>query len=244
MIQRTLMLDIDGVLNSATWFAKMQSDALDRYPISNMIDPECVARLNTLIDLSGADVVISSSWRIVHPLGEIYHALKAKGFTGKIIGRTPKYMPPRGREIQEFMTGAGRDCDHLVILDDNSSMAHLTPRLVLTSWGVGLTDADVRRALELFGIEHPEAEEERTRASMPSFTDEVNCFAEGAVTELTDESELLVPGTFGEVVLASGTALQTCAVDPSLLAGEAGSRPAAEAQASALRNLVLGKRDG
>lgn len=174
MSHRTLALDIDGVLNSAVWFEKMACDALSRRPISHMIDPECVARLNTILDLSGADVVVSSSWRIVHPIAAIDAALKEKGFTGNIIGSTPKYLGNRGKEIQEWMTGEGRDIEHLVILDDDRDMAHLTPCLVRTSWGVGLTDVDVGRALQLFGI------------------------------EVTDESEQLVPGTWGEVVLASG----------------------------------------
>jgi hypothetical protein len=174
MSQKILMLDIDGVLNSHVWFEKMKCDALSRRPIHHMIDPECVARLNRLLDLSGADVVISSTWRIVHILGEINHALKEKGFTGRIIGKTPKYLGTRGAEIQAWLTAHGGDADQMVILDDNSDMAHLAPRLVLTSWSVGLTDADVDRAIALFGI------------------------------ELTDEGEALVPGTYGEVVLASG----------------------------------------
>lgn len=152
MSHRTLALDLDGVVNSAVWFEKMACDALSRRPISHMIDPECVARLNTILELSGADVVISSSWRIVHPLVAIDAALKEKGFTGNIIGATPKYLGNRGKEIQEWMTDNDRDVEQLVILDDDRDMAHLTPRLVRTSWGVGLTDADVVRALALFGI--------------------------------------------------------------------------------------------
>ncbi len=185
---RLVMLDIDGVCNSAVWFEKMACDALSRRPISHMIDPECVARLNRLLDVSGAEVVISSSWRIVHPITAIDAALKEKGFTGHIIGSTPKYLGNRGKEIQEWMTDNDRDVEQMVILDDDQDMAHLTPRLVRTSWGVGLTDADVGRALELFGI-----------------------------TELTDESEQLVPGEWGETVLASGAVSASTASLRSLL---------------------------
>lgn len=157
MAPRVLFLDIDGVLNSATWFAKMQADALSRRPISHMIDPDCVARLNQILDASGAEVVISSSWRIVHSLGEINAALKEKGFTGKIIGKTPTNGGSRGAEIQQWLTAHGRTAEDLVILDDDSDMGHLAPRHVCTSWGVGLTDADVGRTLALFG-QWPEAD--------------------------------------------------------------------------------------
>ncbi len=151
MTQRLLFLDIDGVCNSAEWFEKMQADALSRRPISHMIDPECVARLNRLLERSGAHVVISSSWRIIHILGEINAALVEKGFTGKIIGKTPVRGPNRGSEIQKWLSDHYRDAENIVILDDNSDMGHLMPCLVLTSWSCGLTDADVDRALALFG---------------------------------------------------------------------------------------------
>lgn len=152
MSQRILFLDIDGVLNSAAWFAKMQCDALSREPISNMIDPACVARVNRILDASGARVVVSSSWRIIRILGEINAALKEKGFTGKIIGKTPQGLRCRGEEIQRWLTDHGHSPDHALILDDDSDMAHLTPCLVRTSWSCGITDADVARALAVFGI--------------------------------------------------------------------------------------------
>lgn len=152
MNARTLALDIDGCLNSAAWFERMKADALSRRPIHHMIDPDCVERLNRLLEISGADVVISSSWRILHTVAAIDAALTFKGFRGNIIGATPHNMPPRGREIARFMIDRGRDVDHLVILDDDDDMAHLAPCLVRTSWSVGLTDADVERALLLFGV--------------------------------------------------------------------------------------------
>ncbi len=152
MSHRTLALDLDGVVNSHAWFEKMACDALSRRPIHNMIDHDCVARLNRLLEISGADVVISSSWRIPHSVEAIDSALTFKGFRGNIIGATPHNMPPRGREIQRFMIDRDRSVDHLVILDDDSDMGALAHRHVKTSWAVGLTDADVERALALFGV--------------------------------------------------------------------------------------------
>lgn len=147
---RFLFLDIDGVLNSAIWFEKMNCDALSREPIWHMIDPDCVARLNRILDATDARVVVSSSWRIIHPLGQIDRALKERGFTGKIVDRTPKYGGSRGAEIQQWLTAHGHDAENIVILDDDSDMGHLAPCHVRTSWGVGLTDADVERAIGLF----------------------------------------------------------------------------------------------
>ncbi len=52
-------------------------------------------------------------------------------------------------------------------------------------------------------------------------------------TEEPDEMEELVPGTWGETVLASGKAMSGCLLG-ELLVGESRSRSAAEAQARAL----------
>lgn len=150
MNNRVLFLDIDGVLNSAEWFARMNCDALSRDPISNMLDPECVARLNGLLDKCGASVVVSSSWRIIHSVDAIESALKEVGFVGKIIGSTPKYLGCRGAEIAKRLWVEGRGAENICILDDDADMAHLEPSLVRTSWSVGLTDADCAKALALF----------------------------------------------------------------------------------------------
>lgn len=152
MIQRLIFLDLDGVLNSAQWFARMNADCLARRPIHNMIDPACVHRLNRLIEVSAAEIVVSSTWRIVHNLVDIRAALHHHGFTGRIIGQTPRYLQNRGTEIQTWLTANGHDAENLVILDDDTDMAHLLLCLVCTSWSVGLTDADVDRALEMFGM--------------------------------------------------------------------------------------------
>lgn len=154
MADRILFLDIDGVLNSAEWFLRMNRDALSREPIHNMLDPECVRRLNGLLEKSRAQVVVSSSWRILHSVSEIEAALKTVGFVGSIIGSTPKYLGCRGAEIAKWLWVEGRAESDIAILDDDSDMAHLTPFLVRTSWSIGLTDRDCERAMALFAAEN------------------------------------------------------------------------------------------
>jgi len=143
-----LFLDIDGVLNSAEFFygplAKQERKS-DR-SLEHMLDPTAVGYLNTIVDATGAKVVISSSWRQVHRPSVIREALKKRGFTGDVIGRTGYRSDGdsgtrRGLEIQDWLDIEENMTDEprrFVILDDSSDMGPLLPYLVRTTWERGL----------------------------------------------------------------------------------------------------------
>lgn len=70
-MNKYLFLDIDGVLNHGDWFA---SDGYKRNQSNweiSMFDPECVARLNIIMEKTNAELVISSSWRSMRDLKQI-----------------------------------------------------------------------------------------------------------------------------------------------------------------------------
>ena len=75
-------LDFDGVLNSLA-FLRRDPGPLDR------LDPTALVLLNVLVQRSGADVVISSSWRLQRSLDELRRLLKQLGFIGNVGGCTP-----------------------------------------------------------------------------------------------------------------------------------------------------------
>ena len=60
MNQRPIVfLDIDGVLNSYSWWARRTTM---EFPYREF-DPVCVSRLSGLVERVDADIVISSPWR-------------------------------------------------------------------------------------------------------------------------------------------------------------------------------------
>lgn len=67
MKSKYLFLDFDGCLNHADWYKKLHDKNSPyfnlTYPISEF-DPECVNRVNNILDKTGATLVISSSWRM------------------------------------------------------------------------------------------------------------------------------------------------------------------------------------
>lgn len=87
---RILFLDIDGVLNSSTFFQKMIDEG--KHHTNETLDPEAVRILNTIVSKTGCKIVISSSWRLCNTQQEITDTLwrfGLRGFKNDIIGMTP-----------------------------------------------------------------------------------------------------------------------------------------------------------
>ncbi len=137
-----IFLDIDGVLNTRGFL-----EGREESEWSEQIDPRAVARLDALARRSGAKVVISSSWRCYLPVARIEEILRAQGFTGEILGATPRRPPSRGTEIQAWIDAEAEEVVGLVILDDVPEMEHLTPHFVQTTFEEGLLDGHVEEAL-------------------------------------------------------------------------------------------------
>jgi len=86
-----IFLDVDGVLNSVDYLTRrgkaLYENRYDHY-LSDF-DPEACAVLATVCEKSGASLVISSTWRVLHPLEEIRGYLLFRGVTAPVIGKTP-----------------------------------------------------------------------------------------------------------------------------------------------------------
>lgn len=148
-----IFLDFDGVLvNRASWSVRSGGHAT--------ADPICVGALNRIVKATGAEIVVSSTWRLGTPLYEIRGILSSWGVKGNVIGITPRIIEkngrivisrPRGDEIKEWLEvcGARFGVERFVILDDESDMGELTDRLVKCEFETGLTEDGAERAIEL-----------------------------------------------------------------------------------------------
>lgn len=155
MTLRVLFLDVDGVLNSNAYLAA-NPGAFDRggpEGYLSMFDDAACARLEVVTRVTGAKIVISSSWRFVHTLGQMRGYLAAKGVTAEVIDFTPiGYNPDlpgddsfgtkmtcRGHEIAAWVD-AHPELDAYAVVDDNSDMDGVRDRFVQTTWERGLLD--------------------------------------------------------------------------------------------------------
>jgi len=156
---KILFLDIDGVLNSEALFRRRPPDARlemneDKW-WAEMLDPDAIQRLNRILAETGAKVVVSSTWRFALGPDDLQRILGSRGFVGEIIGATPRRLTKRGDrrgdEIAAWLSDAACDVEAFVILDDDSDMGALLPKLIKTTWKAGLQDEHVTAARAMMG---------------------------------------------------------------------------------------------
>jgi hypothetical protein len=158
MSTRVVFLDFDGVLNCHEYMQSARCGEEVGGVVG--IDPEAVARVNRICKETGAQVVVTSTWRLSRSRLQLADILVAHGFTGVVRGKTI-HIPAtksgvengtRGLEIQAWIDNAqnyGITVESFVILDDDSDMNHLLDRLIKTSMVSGLLDEHVERAIEM-----------------------------------------------------------------------------------------------
>jgi hypothetical protein len=138
---KIVFLDFDGVVN-----------AFDEPESLRYLSQTCVANLNTLLERSGASIVISSTWRIGHRIVDMIQILVNAGFRfpERVIGITPRGCQGqvRGDEIGLWLKDHP-EVKEFVILDDDSDMGPFMDRLVRSDSDIGLTDLDVEKALKI-----------------------------------------------------------------------------------------------
>lgn len=145
-----LFLDIDGVLNSEPWLSRypgrtlaLPSDAAE------LLDPAAVALLEQIRGATGCRVVLSSSWRLQLPLPAIEGLLRAAGFRGELVDRTPRGVS-RTAEILAWLGANGAGEPHAALDDeiDPDAEGFARVRWVVTRLATGLTEREVARAIE------------------------------------------------------------------------------------------------
>lgn len=160
-----LFLDIDGVLNHENWYSYKDENGVENYmrdyPYSQF-DPECVERVNRILKETGAELVISSSWRTDNDLPQIFERV---GLPTSFY-RTPITKDRcRGDEIYRFFldfdTDAFNGKTNYAILDDDNDFdawqkAHCLFRTAATRFddpykknnGTGLTEELTERIIK------------------------------------------------------------------------------------------------
>lgn len=139
---KVIFLDIDGVLNT---FGQQYG-----YP---MVDPELAKRFNRIVADTDARVVISSSWRGVMLNGHMdrhgfEQMLRSHNVHCTVIGCTGD-GEGRGWQIRGWLSGKYDKIESWLVLDDCPDKLMLTMPLVQTNGSVGLSDEDVKRAVEI-----------------------------------------------------------------------------------------------
>ena len=160
-MNKFIFLDIDGVLNTGCQLTR------DKYGYG--FNPKAVANLAKIVDVTGADIVISSSWKCIG-LSELEEMWHDRRLPGKIVGITPNTMsdellitadlekvelgPIRGTEIKEWLS-IQKQVSHYVIIDDMYGMLpEQTSHFVMTDSEVGLSEKDAEQAISILNQDY------------------------------------------------------------------------------------------
>ena len=132
------------------------SEDADHSWLASKLHRELVRRVNEVILATGAKVVVSSNWRRRHGLEVLQAVLDVHGFCGEIIDVTPMKLNvmPRHVEISWWLRDWAEErsdepIESWVAIDDDTAIEALRPRAVVTDSRVGMTDDDVKRAIEI-----------------------------------------------------------------------------------------------
>lgn len=119
---KVIFLDIDGVLNTAFNCNKMSlsiGPTGDDYGI--LFDPEAIKFLKRIIDETGAEIVISSSWKYAYSYQEILRMWEDRELPGSVIDVTPNVSKHRGDDIDQWLRECGHVTDYVIIDDLDST---------------------------------------------------------------------------------------------------------------------------
>ena len=163
-MKKILFLDIDGVLNTGWWYTKLDRNTpKDKYGYA--FDLRSVANLKKILDETGAEIVISSSWKSFG-ISELKQMWQDRGLPGKLIGITPNSVSDemllnadldhmelfsiRGMEIKEWLDKHGKKVSHYVIIDDmDNFLPEQKSHFVQTDPEVGITEKDADLAIKI-----------------------------------------------------------------------------------------------
>lgn len=146
-----VFLDIDGVLVNRRSLAERSGQKA-------VADHKCVYALNHVTNITGAKIVLSSSWRFCG-LEEMRLILRHWGVIAELVSMTPDLTrkpadsdlyvaTPRREEIKAWLEQNGMP-DRLVVIDDDADADLGDGRFVRTQFEQGLTEHDAHRAIAM-----------------------------------------------------------------------------------------------
>lgn len=133
---KLLFLDIDGVVNCKSTTQRMNGFI--------GVDPELMQKVKHIKNMTGCQVVLSSTWRLNNAsFMDISRRIA-------LLGATKNLSNFRGDEIREFMSRKPyKDCVY-AILDDDSDFYPDQPHFK-TSFDTGITDEIVKKVIKHLG---------------------------------------------------------------------------------------------
>lgn len=150
-MNKILFLDFDGVLNTEHYQGLLQYQGKlwqDEY--GAFFDPNTVKQLKRIIDDTGADIVVESSWKYLG-LDAMKEMWMARDLPGKVIDITPSLAGEnKGVEIASWLTEqANQNIRYAIIDDEYVILDSQLPHFILTNPYEGITEEQANRAISI-----------------------------------------------------------------------------------------------
>ena len=166
-MKKIIFLDFDGVLNTEHYQGLLQYQGKpwqDEY--GAFFDPNAVKQLKRIIDATGADIVIESSWKYLG-LDAMKELWKVRNLPGKIIDITPTSISDeyllnadlddldtsilhcKGMEIASWLSEQGEDIRCVIIDDEYVILDSQLPHFILTNPYEGITEEQANKAISI-----------------------------------------------------------------------------------------------
>lgn len=162
---KILFLDVDGVLNNRLTYARIHRAWKESgnatkggefgWPMGHL-DATLVPNLNPIVEQTGCQIVLSSSWRIIAKIPDFRQWVALKGFKypDSIIDRTRSSVGDdpdgRGNEIKDWLKGHPEVTAYAILDDDSQDIIRVHPNnFVHTSLNEGLTEEKVQAAIAI-----------------------------------------------------------------------------------------------
>ena len=146
-MSKVLFLDIDGVLNNGKWAEQVYKTEHKSIFGNAMLYPKSLQQLKRIIDETGAQIVVSSSWRKIGRLMEaLTRQLDAHNLS--VADTTPYLGDNRGDDISKWLQ-EHPEVTNYAILDDDADMTIHMEHLVQTSFQTGLRKEEANNCIDI-----------------------------------------------------------------------------------------------
>lgn len=163
-----IFLDFDGVLNTERWQRHCMAAGLPtKDGFGPVFDPEAVDNLQMILDATGAEIIISSSWKM-EGFQRMKDLWKARALPGKISGTTPDAifdidllsmdlddpeafmrLAGKGNEVRRWLGQNPGEIRYAILDDMPDFLPEQDPFFVMTDPRTGITP---EIALKVIGI--------------------------------------------------------------------------------------------
>ena len=120
-------------------------------PTRSIFDPKAVRQLKRIIDATGADIVVESSWKYLG-LEAMQKLWRVRNLPGRVMDITPSLTDnaSKGEEIAAWLSEhATLDSRYVIIDDEYVVLDSQIPYFIWTNPYEGLTEEQANRAISI-----------------------------------------------------------------------------------------------